>query len=108
VEAIRSNLDSSERKIIIDDFNSAKGSLQALLLNIKSSNSGLNLHHMCSDIIIVCVADNVNQVMQVLGRVHRISQREPQRIWIVTLNHSFDQILQCFQTKKMVRGQTIV
>jgi hypothetical protein len=84
------------------------GSRNALLLNIKLSNSGLNLHHMCSDIIIVCVADNINQIMQALSQVHRISQREAQRIWIVTLNHSFDQILQCFQTKKMVRRQTIV
>lgn len=83
------------------------GSRYALLLNIKLSNSGLNLHHMCSDII-VCVADNINQIMQALSQVRRISQREAQRIWIVTLGHSFDQILQYFRTKKMVRRQAIV
>lgn len=72
-------------------------------MNIKSSNSGLNLHHHCSDIIIVCVADNVNQNLQVVGRVHRIGQERVQRIWIVTLDHSYDQILQSQQTNKMVR-----
>lgn len=102
MESLRSNLDASERKKIIDDFNNPQGRLHAILLNIKSSCSGLNLHFNCSDIIICCVADNVNQVLQALGRVHRIGQRLPQRIWIITLNHSYDQILQCFQTTKMV------
>ena len=108
MESLRSNLDASERKKIIDDFNNPQGRLHAILLNIKSSCSGLNLHFNCSDIIICCVADNVNQVLQALGRVHRIGQRLPQRIWIITLNHSYDQILQCFQTTKMVSKQTTV
>lgn len=85
-----------------------EGKLHALLMNIKSSNSGLNLHHNCSDIIIVCVAENVNLVLQVLGRVHRITQKLPQRIWIATIDHSYDQILQCFQTTKMVRRPIII
>jgi len=93
---------------MIDDFNDPRGRLQAILLNVKSSCSGLNLHFNCSDVIVCCVADNVNQVLQALGRVHRIGQKLAQRVWIVTLDHSYDQILQCQQTMKMVGYQTIV
>lgn len=103
VGALRSNLDASERKELIDDFNNKTTNMNALLMNLKSSNSGLNLHYHCSDIIIVCCADNVNQIMQIIGRVHRITQGEPQRIWILTTDHSYDQVLQFNQTDKMVR-----
>jgi hypothetical protein len=37
--------------------------MNALLLNLKSSNSGLNLHHYYSDIIILYYADNINQIL---------------------------------------------
>jgi SNF2 family DNA or RNA helicase len=57
---LRSNLNASKRKAIIDDFNDSANKLYALLLNIKSFNFGLNLYYNYFDIIILYVADNIN------------------------------------------------
>ena len=74
-----------------------------MLLSIKASGAGLNLHWNCSDIIIACVAENINMVLQALGRTHRIGQVRFQRVWIITQDHSYDQLLQAAQTKKMLQ-----
>jgi len=74
-----------------------------LLLSIKASGAGLNLHWNCSDIIVACVAENINMVLQALGRAHRIGQLRSQRVWVVTQDHSYDQLLQAAQTKKMLQ-----
>jgi hypothetical protein len=63
-------------------------------LSIKASEAGLNLHWNCSDIIIACVAENINMVLQALGRTHHIGQVRFQRIWIIIQDHSYDQLLQ--------------
>jgi SNF2 family DNA or RNA helicase len=60
VSAFRSNLDGSERKKLINNFNNENTNINTLLLNLKSLNSGLNLHYHCSNIIIICCADNIN------------------------------------------------
>jgi len=41
--------------------------------------------------------------MQALGRAHRIGQLRFQRVYIVTQDHSYDQLLQASQTKKMLQ-----
>ena len=74
-----------------------------MLLSIKASGAGLNLHWNCSDIIIACVAENINMALRALGRAHRIGQLRSQRVWIVTQDHSYDQLLQAAQTKKMLQ-----
>lgn len=42
-------------------------------------------------------------VMQALGRAHRFGQQRFQRVWIVTQDHSYDQLLQASQTRKMLQ-----
>ena len=41
--------------------------------------------------------------LQALGRAHRIGQSRFQRVWIITQDHSYDQLLQAAQTKKMLQ-----
>jgi SNF2 family DNA or RNA helicase len=53
-----------------------------LLLSIGASGADLDLHQSCSDIIIACVAENINMVLQALDRIHHIGQLRFQRIWI--------------------------
>jgi SNF2 family DNA or RNA helicase len=90
-------------KLIISGFNNPHSHLDALLLSIKFSGADLNLHWNCSDIIIACVAENINMVLQALGRTHHIGQLRSQRVWIITQDHSYDQLLQAAQTKKILR-----
>jgi hypothetical protein len=88
--------------VIIDDFNNPLSNLDASF-SASRLRAGVNLHWSCSDIIIICVENNINIVMQVLGRAHRISQVCFQRVYIVTQDHSYDQLLQASQTKKMLQ-----
>jgi hypothetical protein len=95
-------MDAGERASAIDRFNDPKSDLDALLTSTKASTFGLNLQHNCSDLIIMCVAENVNTVVQIIGRIHRIKQVRIQRVWIITQARSWDNVLQHDQTNKMI------
>ena len=96
-------MDASERKTLIDEFNDSESFMHVLICSLKSSNSGLNLHHCCADVIILCMAENISSLMQALGRIHRLGQKKIQRVRIITLDHSYDQIMQFNQTTKMLQ-----
>lgn len=77
--------------------------MHALVASINASCAGLNLQTSCRDLIIVCIASNVNTILQALGRIHRLGQKFVQRIWIITMLNSLDSLLQFQQTDKMVQ-----
>jgi len=47
-------------------------------------------------------AANINTIIQTIGRIHRLGQKEVQDIYIITVNHTYDQILQAKATNKMI------
>lgn len=96
-------MDASERAEVIERFNDPKSDVQVLVTSLKVSTFGLNLQGCCSDLIVVGVADNVNAMMQVIGRIHRLGQTREQRVWVLTLARSYDNILQHNQTTKMLQ-----
>ena len=53
--------------------------------------------------MIACVAENINVVLQALGRTHRTGQSRFQRVWIVTQDHRSDQLSQAAQSKEMLQ-----
>ena len=48
------------------------------------------------------VPENVNTLLQIIGRVHRLGQKEEQQVLVVTIDHTYDQIIQAKSTKKMM------
>jgi hypothetical protein len=49
------------------------------------------------------MAENINMVLQALGRAHRIGQSRFRRAWIILQDHSYDQLLRAAQTKRMLQ-----
>jgi hypothetical protein len=45
---------------------------------------------------------NINTIIQTIGRIHRLGQKEVQDIYIITVDRTYDQILQAKATVKMI------
>lgn len=103
IVSLRSSMDAGERAHAIELFNDPGSTVQALVTSLKVSTFGLNLQGCCSDLVVLGVADNVNAMLQVIGRIHRLGQKKQQRVWLVTLARSYDNILQHGQTIKMLQ-----
>ena len=100
--SLRASMSQSERTETIDKFNNADANVHALVTSLKVSSFGLNLQSCCSKLIIMAVAPNVNTVIQIIGRLHRLGQSSIQKVWIVTQARSYDNFLQFEQANKMV------
>ena len=95
-------MDAGERAAAIEKFNDPKSDVDVLVTSFATSSFGLNLQTCCSNLIIMAVAQNVNIILQVIGRIHRLGQSRVQNVWIITMARSYDNILQFDQTNKMI------
>lgn len=48
-------------------------------------------------------AKNINTELQAIGRIHRLGQEHPQRVWILFTDHSYDRSRQYSNIKKMIQ-----
>lgn len=103
MKTLRSKQDATEREAVIQEFNDPKSDVQILVAGLQASSAGINLQRCCSDLIILGCAANISTIFQTIGRIHRLGSDRFQRIWIVTLDHSYDQIMQASQTHKMLQ-----
>jgi superfamily II DNA or RNA helicase len=67
----------------------------------RCSAIGLNLQGACSDLVMLDVPSSVPMALQAFGRIHRLGQSRKQKIWIVTTDHTYDQLLQAHIAAKM-------
>jgi hypothetical protein len=44
--------------------------------------------------LVMSYPENIHQLLQMIGTVHRFGQEEEQKIWVGTLNESYDNWLQ--------------
>ena len=72
------------------------------MVNSRSSALGLNIQGACHKIVILDMPDNINTVIQIGGRVHRLGQHERQFIWVVCVLGTYDQWLFANATAKML------
>lgn len=76
--------------------------VNVLTASFGNSSFGLNLQSCCSNLIIMTVAQNVNLVLQIIGRIRRLGQKHIQQIWIVTMAPTYENSLQHDQTNKII------
>ena len=46
--------------------------------------------------------ENINTLLQTIGRIHRLEQQKVQEIWVLGTDHTYDQMLQAKAVKKIV------
>ena len=102
VVGIRAQHKAAERDDIVESFNDRASNLQILVTSLRISATALNLQNDCSDVIFVDTPSNAQSALQAGGRVSRIGQRRICHMYVLTLNHSYDQTLQWRGTNKML------
>lgn len=72
-----------------------------LVTNLRLGATSMNLQKGCSDLVFLEVPESANTAAQGIGRVHRIGQTRAQNIYIVTVDHTWDQRQQARAALKM-------
>lgn len=102
VLSLRSAHSHADRRETIRLFNDPTSPVDVLVTNFRTSSLGVNLQGCCCNTIILDTAANVNTIIQTIGRIHRLGQKEVQDIYIITVDHTYDQVLQAKATNKMI------
>ena len=101
VLSVRSAHTVTERTATIHAFNDVKHDSQILVTSYRCSATSLNLQKACYHMVMVDVPESANTAMQAIGRIFRIHQTKEQQIWILTVDHTYDQVIQARSAKKM-------
>ncbi|KAJ9635369.1 hypothetical protein H2199_008372 [Coniosporium tulheliwenetii] len=59
---------------------------------------------VCWNLVMLDVLESANIAAQRIGRVFRLKQKHRQNVWIVTVDHTYDQVIQARSAQK-VYGQ---
>jgi len=78
---------------LLTKWNDPTDDHEVFLLSSKTAALGLNLHKACHRLVVYSIPENINTLIQIIGRVHRIGQLREQYIWLLTQDTSYDQIL---------------
>lgn len=103
---IKSSMNLDQKQALMDDFNNPQMPISVLLTSFKACSVGVNLHRDCHKVCMLGMPENVNTLLQAIGRVHRLGQKEDQLIWILGLDHSYDQWIQAKVARKF-RAQVL-
>ena len=74
-----------------------------LVCTYSTAGEGVNLHKCCSNMLLIDVANNVNLVLQAIGRLHRLGAKSIQEVMVVVMRDSYDCALEGRQTRKMIQ-----
>lgn len=99
---IRPGAQQEEIAEILEKWNNPKDEHEVIVLSTKTASLGLNLHQACHRLIIYSLPENINTLIQVIGRVHRIGQKFIQYVYILTQDSSYDQHLRAKCVEKFV------
>ena len=81
-----------EREAAVDAFNDVKNPVQVLVMSESVLAISLNLQKDCADVMFVDVPSNAQSTQQAVERVIRKGQRRACNIYILTTDHSYDQV----------------
>ena len=102
VMTIRSVHTAEERTTACAQFNDPANPVKILLCSLKTTAASVNLQLACSDVLFFDVPINGNTIFQAIGRIYWIGQRRAIWAWMLTLDHTHDQVLQARCANKMM------
>ncbi|KAF9893927.1 hypothetical protein FE257_008898 [Aspergillus nanangensis] len=74
--------------------------MKVLLTTYYYAALGINLQTGCSNMIIAESPENLNTIFQAIGRIHRLGQQQPQRVWVLFQEHTIDRYAWFNNTRK--------
>jgi hypothetical protein len=84
---------SSTRQNEISRFNDPHSGVDVFITSYNVSSAGLNLHHMCSDMVIIGPPPAIPLLTQICARIHRLGQTKECKVLVLILKDSFDEFL---------------
>jgi hypothetical protein len=95
-------MSAAKKARVTDRFDDESDPCPILIYIFRGTAFGINLQRGCNKLLIMGFPENINTLLQIIGRIHRLGQQKIQEIWVVGTNHTYDQILQVKAVKKMV------
>ncbi|KAL4970555.1 C-terminal helicase domain-containing protein [Aspergillus stella-maris] len=99
---IKAGMKIYERSAAARIFNNPASNCQILLTTFECGSFGLNLHYACSRAIVLESPRNYSTLLHVIGRLHRLGQKENQKVWILFADHTIDRYLECINANKAI------
>jgi superfamily II DNA/RNA helicase len=100
--AVTAGMSAAEKAKTTDKFDDINDACPIMVCTFRSTAFGVNLQRGCSKLVMMGMPENINTLLQTIGRIHRLGQQRVQEVWILGTDHSYDQILQASAVKKMV------
>lgn len=100
--SVRATIPTQERDEVTAAFIDPANPVQILILILsdRTTATSVNLQAHCHDMVFFDVPESSNFLNKCIGRIYRMGQKEAQRIWIITINHSYDHPIQAHAAKK--------
>ncbi|KAJ9663132.1 hypothetical protein H2201_005803 [Coniosporium apollinis] len=95
---------NKKRDDAVDRFSNPDDSSQTLVTSYRCTSDSFNLQEVCWNLVMLDVLESANIAAQRIGRVFRLKQKHRQNVWIVTVDHTYDQVIQARSAQK-VYGQ---
>lgn len=78
---------------IVASFNSPESEATVLLTTYSCDSLGLNDHRAFSNLVLMEPDQHINGQFQAIDRIHRIGQTQPQRVWILFMEHTINRYI---------------
>ncbi|KAL4794210.1 hypothetical protein BDV19DRAFT_365403 [Aspergillus venezuelensis] len=83
------SMKAAERKNAITKFTAIRNGAQILLTNFNCRAKSLNLHTVCSRMVVMEPPLNMERLFEALGAIHQPGQRQAQKVWLLFQNRTF-------------------
>jgi len=100
--SVNSGMSAAEKARVTDRFDDVSDPCPVLVCTFRGTAFGINLQRGCSKLLMMGFPENINTLLQTIGRIHRLGQHKVQEIWVLGTDHTYDQMLQAKAVKKMV------
>ncbi|KAF2647361.1 hypothetical protein K491DRAFT_313446 [Lophiostoma macrostomum CBS 122681] len=91
---IRSCHTTEERSKAVNRFNDPEDPAMIMVTNYRCCGQAVNLHKACHNVVMLEVPRSVAIFIQALGRLYRVMQTFAVKVWLLTVDGTYDQVLQ--------------
>ncbi|KAJ5363985.1 uncharacterized protein N7496_009698 [Penicillium cataractarum] len=91
-----------QRVDIMASFNTPKSKATVLLTTYSCGSLGLNDHLVFSNMVLMEPDQHINGQFHAIDRIHRIGQTNPQRVWILFMEHTINRYIDYKNIEKIL------